>query len=215
MKGSTTLLLAFLCWAAAQSLSAAAEPAAFPIPQTPEAIRRGAETVTNVCLACHSLKYLKYGDLAGLGFSGKEVDSLRNGKSLKEALQTDMAPDMLRESFGSLPPDLSLMAKAREGGPQYIYGLLTGFYQNAEGNVDNHLFPGIKMPDVLNFSDAKDPAQRAPLEAQARDVAAFLNWAADPHAEERQRLGYYVLGYLAVLTFLLYLSKRRIWARLR
>lgn len=214
MKGSTTLLLAFLCWAAAQSLSAAAESAAVAIPQTPEAIRRGAETVANICLACHSLKYLNYGDLAGLGFSGKEVDSLRNGKSLKEALRTDMAPDMLRESFGSLPPDLSLMAKAREGGPQYIYGLLTGFYQNAEGNVDNHLFPGIKMPDVLSYGDAKEPAQRAALEAQARDVAAFLAWAADPHAAERRGLGYYVLGYLAVLTFLLYLTNRKIWARL-
>ena len=166
-------------------------------------------------MACHSLKYLKYGDLSQVGFTEKEVDALRNGKGLKDSLQTDMDPGMLRESFGLLPPDLSLMAKAREGGPRYIYSLLTGFYQKADGGVDNHFFPGVKMPDVLNYSDAQDPAQRAALQEQARDAAAFLAWVADPHAAERHRLGYYVLGYLAILTLFLYLSKRRIWARLR
>ena len=70
------------------------------------------------------------------------------------------------------------------------------------------------MPDVLSYSDAKDSAQREPLEQQAKDAAAFLNWAADPHAAERRHMGYYVLGYLVILTILLYLSKRRIWARL-
>ena len=155
-------LLLFLCVVVGQSIAGAAELAAVDIPHTPETLRKGAETVINVCLGCHNLKYLKYGDLAKLGFGDKELNTLRNGKSLKEPLQTDMAADMLRESFGIVPPDLSLMAKAREGGPLYIYTLLTGFYQNADGSVDNHLFPGIKMPDVLNFSDAKDPAQRLP-----------------------------------------------------
>lgn len=215
MRGLRIRILIFLCVAAVQSIAGAAELAAVDIPQTPEALRSGAETVANVCLACHSLKYLKYGDLSQLGFGGKDLDTLRNGKSLNESLLTDMAPDMLRESFGVLPPDLSIMAKAREGGPRYIYTLLTGFYQNADGKVDNHLFPGVRMPDVLSYSDAKDPAQRTALQDQARNVAAFLAWVADPHAVQRHRLGYYVLAYLMVLTFLLYLSKKRIWARLR
>lgn len=202
-----------LCAAAGGSF-AADEPAAVAIPHTPESMRRGAETAVNVCLGCHNLKFVKYGDLLQLGITGKQLDTLRNGKSLKEELHTDMDPGMLRESFSLVPPDLSLMAKAREGGPRYIYGLLTGFYQKKGGGVDNHIFPGIKMPDVLSYSDAKDAAQRAAVESQARDVAAFLAWAADPHAAERHRLGYYVLAYLAVLTALLYLTKRRIWARL-
>jgi ubiquinol-cytochrome c reductase cytochrome c1 subunit len=185
------------------------------ITQPPEELRHGAETIINVCLGCHSLKYLKYGDLSQLGFTEKEVDTLRNGKSLKEPLQTDMAPEMLRESFGVVPPDLSLMAKAREGGPRYIYTLLTGFYQKADGAVDNHLFPSVRMPDVLNYSDAKDAPQRVAVQTQARDAAVFLAWVADPHDADRHRLGYYVLGYLALFTLLLYLSKRRIWARLR
>jgi ubiquinol-cytochrome c reductase cytochrome c1 subunit len=203
-----------LCLCLSMATASAAELADVDIPQTPESLKHGAETITNVCLACHSLKYLKYGDLSQLGFTDKDVDAMRNGKSVKEPLQTDMAPDMLRESFGVVPPDLSLMAKAREGGPRYIYSLLTGFYQKADGSVDNHLFPGVKMPDVLNYSDAKEPAQRAALQEQARDAAAFLAWVADPHAAERHRLGYYVLGYLLILTLFLYLSKRRIWARL-
>lgn len=207
-------LFIFLCVTASQSVVAAAESADVDIPQTPAAVRRGAQVITNVCLACHSLKYVKYGGLSQLGFSGKELDGLRSGKGLKEPLLSDMAPDMLRESFGTVPPDLSLMANAREGGAAYIYSLLTGFYQKPDGSVDNHVFPGIKMPDVLNYSDAKEPAQRAPLEEQAKDAAAFLAWAADPHAAERRHLGYYVLAYLMVLTVLLYLSKRRIWARL-
>jgi ubiquinol-cytochrome c reductase cytochrome c1 subunit len=213
MKGRGVVVFMMLCAAAGGSL-AAGEPAAVAIPHTPESMRRGAETAVNVCLGCHSLRFVKYGDLSQLGITDKQLDTLRNGKSLKDDLHTDMDPNMLRESFGLVPPDLSLMARAREGGPRYIYGLLTGFYQKSDGGVDNHIFPGVKMPDVLNYGDAKDPAQRAAVESQARDVAAFLSWAADPHAAERHRLGYYVLGYLAVLTLLLYLTKRRIWARL-
>lgn len=70
------------------------------------------------------------------------------------------------------------------------------------------------MPDVLDISGVQDPAQRTALEDQARDVAAFLSWSADPHAGERRRLGGYVLACLCLLTVMLYLSKRRIWSRL-
>ena len=207
-------LIIFLGIAVSQSLAVAAESADVEIPHSPAAVRRGAEVITNVCMACHSLKYIKYGALAQLGFNAKELDTMRSGKSLKEPLVSDMSPDMLKEGFGVVPPDLSLMAHAREDGSAYIYEILTGFYHKPDGSVDNHAFPGIKMPDVLNFSDAEGPAQRGPLEKQAKDAAAFLSWAADPHAAERHHLGYYVLAYLLVLTILLYLSKRKVWARL-
>jgi ubiquinol-cytochrome c reductase cytochrome c1 subunit len=213
MKRVGSGLFIFLCIAASWSLAVAAEVQDVPIPHSPEAVRRGAEVVANTCMACHSLKYIKYGSLSQLGFSSKELDTLRGGKSPKEVLMSDMSPDMLKEGFGILPPDLSLMAHAREGGPDYIYSLLTGFYQKPDGSVDNHVFPGVKMPDVLNYSGAT-AQERASLEEQAKDAAAFLNWAADPHAVERRRLGYFVLAYLVVLTGLLYLSKQRVWARL-
>jgi cytochrome c1 len=70
------------------------------------------------------------------------------------------------------------------------------------------------MPDVLGVAGVSDPAERAKLEQQARAVTSFLVWASDPHAQERHRLGYYVIAYLVVLTTMLYFLKQRIWARL-
>jgi cytochrome c1 len=199
------------------AMSAGAVAAELPevdIPASPAARRHGAETAAGVCLGCHNLRFVRYGDLTQLGFNPQSLERLRQGKDAGEALKTELTPDMLRDSFGLVPPDLSLMARARDGGPRYIYGLLTGFYQKPDGSVDNRVFPGVKMPDVLGISGVQDPVQRAALEGQARDVAAFLAWSADPHAGERRRLGGYVLAYLGLLTVMLYLSKRRIWQRL-
>ena len=67
------------------------------------------------------------------------------------------------------------------------------------------------MPDILGISAAGDPATRAQIQQTARNVAAFLHWAADPKAQERMRIGYGVMAYLVVLTLLLYLLKREVW----
>ena len=206
------MILLLLCMCSAAAL--AAEPPKVDIPAAAEARRHGAETAVGVCLGCHNLKFIKYDNLAQLGFNRPTLERLRQGKGGNDPLNTDLTPDVLRDSFGLVPPDLSLMAKARDGGARYIYGLLTGFYQKPDGSVDNRVFPGVKMPDVLGISGIHDPAQRAAVENQAKDVAAFLAWTADPHAAERRRIGYYTLAYLAALTMLLYLSKRRIWSRL-
>lgn len=178
------------------------------------ALRRGAAIVTGVCLSCHSLKYLHYRDLRDLGLGDAEIEAMSMGAKLNDTLNAMTPPDIAEQTYGRAPPDLSLMAKAREGGPRYVYGLLTGFYQNEHGQTDNHLYPGIRMPDILGWSGA-DAGLRAELAQQAKDAAAFLGWAADPRAAERKRLGYYVIGYLVLLTALLYLVKRRVWARLR
>lgn len=179
-----------------------------------DALRRGAATVTGVCMSCHSLKYLRYIDLKRLGFSDAAVEAMSAGNPPAATLNAMTPPDVAQQTYGRAPPDLSLMAKAREGGPGYIYRLLTGFYQDANGETDNHLYPGIRMPDILGWASA-DATQRAELEKQAKDAASFLVWAADPRADERTRLGYYVIAYLVVLTVLLYLVKRRVWRRLR
>ncbi len=76
--------------------------------------------------------------------------------------------------------------------------------------LDNRMLHNTKMPDILGVAGA-DEAQRAELEKKARDVAAFLMWASDPKADERKAQGKFVLLYLAVLTLLLYLLKRRVW----
>jgi cytochrome c1 len=107
------------------------------------------------------------------------------------------------------------MTKAREGGPNYVYTYLIGYYITPEGMTSNHVFPETKMPDMMGMSGATDPAQRAEIQTKARDIVSFLAWAADPHEEERHKLGYYVIGYLLVLTTLLFFVKNQIWSRLK
>ena len=181
--------------------------------RSPDALKRGAEVVTGVCMGCHSLHYVKYRDLQKVGFTSAELDTLRGSKSLDEPLLSATTDEVAIELFGLVPPDQSLLAKAREGGASYIYALLTHYEKDAQGNVSNELFPGLRMPDVLNYASADLP-QRVALQQQVRDAALFLEWASDPHADERRHIGVYVLAYLFVLTFLLYLIKRRVWARL-
>lgn len=175
------------------------------------AIKAGAQTIVENCNQCHSLKYIKYRHLLDIGFSKEEVDELRGDKKMNTPLGRVMDIEMVRDMFGLVPPDLSLMAKARKGGARYTYSLLLNYYTDAEGNTDNHLFPGIRMPDVMSFSYASDEAERDAIRQQTADVSAFLHWAADPNAAKRESLGTYVVAYLILLSLLYYLLKKSIW----
>ena len=181
--------------------------------EDPAALQRGARTVVEVCTGCHDLKYIKYGDLLKIGIPKAEVDTMRGDKLMSDPLRAQMAPNDAMALFNTVPPDLSLMAHAREGGSAYIQELLTGFYNDPSGNLSNHAFPGIKMPDVLGVAQA-DPAARQEINHKAADVAAFLEWTADPNAAARIRMGYGVLVYVFVLTILFYLLKKKTWRRL-
>lgn len=179
------------------------------------AIQRGAETLMNACQSCHAMKYIKYRDLLIFGMDKKKVDEWRGDQSLDSPLLSQMSDADAIESFAKVPPDLSLMTKAREGGVNYVYSYLLGYYTMEDGMTGNHIFPETKMPDPLGISLASDAAQRTEIQGQARDIVSFLSWAADPHQEERIHLGYYVIAYLFALTILLYLLKNQIWSRLK
>ena len=194
---------------------AGAREAAVPLRHLPAeagpAMRQaGAETVLGLCMSCHDLKYLRYRDLRAILPSAR-IDALRGEHAMDDRLLSMMPADARKSMFGLVPPDLSLIARAREGGADYVYTLLTSYRATADGSVDNLLFPGIRMPDPLGSATSDDPEG---VRKTAASVAAFLEWAADPRADDRRRLGAYVLGYLALLTLLLYLNKRRVWARL-
>ncbi len=208
-------ILFALCWLAC-SVHAQAEPALQTIEVATDVptLESGAETVMTVCIGCHSLKYVRFRNLATLGIARDTVDAWRGTSPMGTIITSQMPADAAEQSFGKVPPDLSLMAKAREGGPNYIYSYLLGYYMNQDGTLGNHYYPPTKMPDVLGVAGVTDPAQHATLEKQARAVASFLVWASDPHARERHRLGYYVIAYLLVFTTMLYFLKKRIWARL-
>ncbi|WP_347262737.1 cytochrome c1 [Nitrobacter sp.] len=141
---------------------------------------------------------------------------------------------------GAAPPDLSLMAKARgyergfpqfifdaftqfqEKGPNYIHALLTGFedtppegFKLPDGSTYNRYFPGhaMKMPSVLSDDQVTyDDGAPQNVDQYAKDVAAFLMWAAEPKLEERKRLGFQVMIFMVILAGLLYFTKRAVWA---
>lgn len=185
------------------------------LPDTAANRLAGARVVTTVCHGCHDFRFLTYGDLAAVGLEKAEIDALRVDKPLSAPFLSVMPAEARLVSFGRLPPDLSLITRAREGGADYVYTLLTSFGLAGDGNIDNALFPGIKMPDILGISaTAPGSPERAGLARKAQQAALFLEWAADPHADERKHLGIYVLLYLGVLSGLLYRIKQRVWARL-
>ncbi len=184
------------------------------VPDDQASRQRGAQVAANVCLGCHGFKYLRFSDLQALNLSVKELDAIRAGEDLNSALVSFTPADVSRDLYGVVPPDLSLMDKAREGGAGYVYALLTSYYVDENGATDNRIYPGLSMPDVFGYSSATTAEERAEIERQALDVAAFLVWAADPKAEQRMRIGYAVLIYLVVFAVLLYLLKQRIWSRL-
>lgn len=208
------IFLLFLLWAGWGMAASAAEARLeeVEIPRDAASLERGAETVATVCQGCHNLRYVKYRDLAAMGIAKDKVDGWRGGQPMDASMTSPMSEADARATFsGVSPPDLSMIAAARDGGGRYLYTYLTGYHKDEKGELTNSAFPLTRMPDVLGSADATEVSQRAELAAKARDIAGFLVWASDPHAQERERLGYYVLGYVAFMTLLLFLWKQKIW----
>ncbi len=206
-------------------------------------LQRGFQVYKEVCSACHSLKMIAFRNLEALGFSKPEVKAIAAGYDITDGPNKDgdmyTRPGRPSDHFpgpfeneqqarsangGALPPDLSLIAKAREGGPDYIYSILTGFqeppadFKLREGMHYNAAFPGhqIAMPpplsdDLVQFADGTP----ATVHQMAHDVAQFLMWAAEPKMEERKALGFKVLIYLVLLTGLLYFANKKVWLRVK
>jgi len=215
-----------------------------------EALQRGYFVYDRICSTCHSMHYVAFRNLAeacGPGFtmdqvravaaahqvpagpddSGATVDD--NGLPLmRAATPADHFPSPFANEQaaraamgGALPPDLSLMAKAREGGPSYIYSLLTGF-EDAPADVEvqpgmhyNEIFPGHQIamaPPLYDGAVEYPDGTEATVEQMAYDVANFLMWAAEPKLEKRKRMGFQVMAFLLLLGALLYWSYRRVWA---
>jgi ubiquinol-cytochrome c reductase cytochrome c1 subunit len=125
---------------------------------------------------------------------------------------------------GALPPDLSLIIKARAGGPNYVYALITGFcgappdMKIQEGMHYNPYFSGRQIamaPPLFDGQVKFADGTKATVDQMAKDVVTFLSWAAEPEMEQRKQMGVKVLFYLLVLTIVLYLSKRKIWKNVK
>ena len=210
-------------------------------------LQRGLKVFSEVCAACHSMKLVAFRDFEALGYSEDEVKAIAKGwktevpsinpetgeAATRPAIASDKIPSPYPNEVAAraannnaLPPDLSLIVKAREGGAPYIYSLLTG-YENIPAALPKENRPGtglhynpyfhslnIAMAAPLTSDDqvTYDDGTKATKSQMAKDVSAFLTWAAEPKMEARKTAGWSALIFLIIFTALTYLSYRTIWA---
>ena len=210
-------------------------------------LQRGFQIYKEVCSSCHSLGYVAFRDLEGIGYGEAEIKAIAGGWSTqvpdidprtgeantRKALPADHFPSPYANETAArssnnnaLPPDLSLITKAREGGPAYVYSLLTG-YRNPPANLPAASRPGknlhfnpyfanlnIAMPPPLTTDGQVSYAPGNPastVDQMARDVSAFLAWTAEPKLENRRATGMAVLLFLIIATVLAYMAYQNIW----
>lgn len=208
------------------------------------ALQRGFLVFKEVCSGCHSAKYLRFRDLEGIGLDAETIKALAAEYTVQDCCDDAGEPferpaqpfDRFPPPFpneqaarasnnGALPPDLSLIVKAREGHEDYIYALLTGYAEEPpageepprEGMYWNRYFAGgwIAMPPPLSEGLVEYPdGTPATVEQMASDVTQFLAWLSEPTMEERKRTGIKYMLFVLVLTGLFYAYKRKIWANI-
>jgi ubiquinol-cytochrome c reductase cytochrome c1 subunit len=219
-------------------------------------LQRGFQVYSEVCSACHSLKLASFRDLKGLGYNEAEIKKIASDwkaqvasinpdtgeAATRKALPSDTFPPPFPNEVAAraannnaLPPDLTLITKAREGGAAYVYSLLTGYanqagYRNEKGEELLKKFPEAKTPPNLHFNPyfanlnvAMPPplttngqvsyadGTPATVDQMAKDVAAFLVWTAEPNLESRHAAGLAVTVFLLFATILGYLAYQQIW----
>jgi ubiquinol-cytochrome c reductase cytochrome c1 subunit len=210
-------------------------------------LQRGLKVYREVCAACHGLTQVSFRSLAALDYNEDQIKALAadwpvqvasinpdTGEAAMRAAQpTDRIPSPYPNETAAraannnaVPPDLSLITKAREGHGPYVYSLLTG-YRPVPANLPRTLRPptglhynpwfatlNIAMPPPLtaNGQVTYDDGTVATVDQMAQDVTAFLTWAAEPELPTRNLVGWAALAFLLVFTTLAYLSYRSIWA---
>ncbi len=213
-------------------------------------LQRGLKVYAEVCSACHSMKQVAFRDLDALGYDEGQIKALAKGwKTETPSINPDTGEAATRPSIPSdkfpspypnevaaraannnaLPPDLSLMTKARHDGPAYVYSLITGYEKQPAELLKK--FPDAKTPTGLHYnpyfanlniamtppltSDGQvtyDDGTKATVPQMAEDVSAFLTWTAEPKMENRKTGGRAALAFLFIFTLLAFLSYRSIWA---
>ena len=221
-------------------------------------LQRGFQVYKEVCSACHGLKFVAFRDLAALGYSEAEVKAIAAGFQVpgidaatgepgtRPGLATDYFPSPYPNAVAAaaannnaIPPDLSLMTKARHDGGNYVYSLLTG-YRNVDtfsigGHTVKEEFPEFATPPntyfnpyFANLNIAMAPpltaagqvtyAEGQPqptVDQMSKDVAAFLTWTAEPKKVKRTQVGWPVMGFLLFATILAWFAKGQVWTAIK
>ena len=204
-----------------------------------ESLQRGARNFMNYCSGCHSLKYVRYNRIAkDLEIPDAELRNLMFTSDKPFDTINSAMPADAEGWFGKLPPDLSLMARARS--VDYIYAFLKGFYvdKTRPWGTNNLILPGAAMPDVLadlqglqkpvfkNEPDEHGSANMVLVGVESmsagalkpeeydrfvRDTANFLDYAGEPVKAKRQSLGIFVMLFLVVFFAFAYMLKKEYW----
>ena len=230
------------------------------------AIQRGAKYFVNYCMGCHSAQYVRYKLFTEVGLTEDDIkDNLMpGGGKVGDLMKIAMSGDDAARWFGAPAPDLTLTARIKPGGADWIYSYLKGFYVDPSRplGVNNTVFPNVGMPHVLwELQGIQTPVYRYEVhegaettatfdtEAEARafiqqkpagearlervvdhlelttpgslskaeydqvayDLATFMYYISEPMKLERQRIGIWVLLFLAVFTVLAYFMKKEWW----
>ena len=211
-------------------------------------LQRGYQVYKEVCSACHSLRLVAFRDLKALGYNEDEVKAIAAGfqvpgvdqatgeTNMRAGVATDYFPKPYPNDIAAraannnaIPPDLSLMTKARHDGPAYVYSLLTGYtaqpakllkefpdaktgpnlhYNPYFANLNLAMTPPLTAEGQVTYGDGT----KASVDQMAKDVSAFLVWTAEPTQDRRKQTGWPVVGFLLFLTILAYMAYRNIWA---
>ncbi len=212
-------------------------------------LQRGFQVYKEVCAACHSLKYVSFRDLGKIGYSEPEVKAIANQWAIEQpsvnpetgeaATRKNVPSDRFPSPFANevaaraannnaLPPDLSLMTKARHDGSNYVHALLTGYRQQPAALLRE--FPGAKTPEGLHYnpyfanlniampppitSDGQvtySDGTKATKDQMARDVSAFLTWTAEPNLNARHAAGVAAALFLLIFCFLAWGAYQNVW----
>ncbi len=198
------------------------------------ALQNGAKVFVNYCLNCHGLSFVRYNRLTQLGLTEQQIrDNLMfTAEKIGEPMRVAARPAEQKQWFGVMPPDLTLVARARASeagsGADWLYTYLRSFYRDEQRPTgwNNTLFANVGMPhilwelqgqQVLNHESHKlelaVPGQISPAEydKQIGDLVGFLVWAAEPGAGFRKQVGYGVLLFLIVLFGVSYALKKEYW----
>lgn len=206
-------------------------------------LQRGYAVYKQVCSSCHSLKLVAFRDLADIGFSAAEVKAIAKGfdvpsinpdtgePATRKGLPSDYFSGPYPNEIASraannnaLPPDMSVLAKAREGGPSYIWSLVGhGYdekarpkgYETPDGLYFNKYYSNlnIAMPPPLSADGQVEYADgtKSTVDQNAKDIAAFLEWTAEPKLVDRRETGLASVIFLSILSVLLWFTYKEVW----
>jgi ubiquinol-cytochrome c reductase cytochrome c1 subunit len=175
-------------------------------------LQRGAGNFFNYCAGCHSLKFIRYNQIAedlDLNESQLVQNLIFTQAKPEDAVITNMLPSDGSRWFGKSPPDLSLITRSR--GTDQVYNFLRTFYKDSTSptGADNRALPGTSMPNVLWL--VQEQLNEKEFDQFTLDIVNFLDYVSEPIQSERKRIGIWVILFLLVFLVFSYFLYKDIW----